>query len=315
MISPSFLLFLAALASGLTAMSTAFIFFKGKIGGFGLAYMANLLFFNLLIIFGLLFNMSGWSFGKGPEIFQLLDLRSAVIFGMTALKFAWLLTFLEMTAQLIRRSVSKTFRRACIAFSLILLMLLVLAFADLLGPMSRAITALLVVLIESLILAGALMSLIVLIFRTHYAPDVTAKRAVYGFASIYIFLFCFLVGSLILSLFMELEKGRSFIEVNAANMIAYNILPLIWMRRYAGLTGSEAVIGGGEPEGLFMRMRITPREQDIIRLICAGKSNKEIAADLYISIKTVKDHNSRIFRKVGVRSRVELMRIFRELIP
>jgi DNA-binding CsgD family transcriptional regulator len=315
MSSLSLLLFLAALAAGLTAMGVSFVLFKGTTSGFTLAFTANLLFFNLLIIVGLIFNMSGWSLGKGPEIFQFQDLRNTVLFGMTLLKFAWLYAFLEMTGRLIRRPPSRAFRLAYVSVCLTLLVLLLLAFTYLLGPLSRSITAFLVVFIESLILAGALMSLIALIIRTYYAPDVTNKRAVYVFASIYITLFCILVGSLILSLFMELESGGSFIEVNTANMIAYNILPLVWLRRYARKVGREAVIGGGDPEELFSRLQITPREQDIIRLICEGRSNKEIASELYIAVKTVKDHNSRIFRKVGVRSRAELMRVFRALIP
>jgi DNA-binding NarL/FixJ family response regulator len=131
----------------------------------------------------------------------------------------------------------------------------------------------------------------------------------------YISLFCFLVGSLILSLFMEMYQGGSFIQVNTANMIAYNILPLIWLKRFAGIAGHKGIIGGGDPADLFARLQITPEEQSVIRLICTDKKNKVIASELFIPIKAVRDHKSRIFRKVGVRSRAELIRIFRELVP
>jgi DNA-binding CsgD family transcriptional regulator len=48
---------------------------------------------------------------------------------------------------------------------------------------------------------------------------------------------------------------------------------------------------------------LTPREAEVIQLIAAGKSNREIAADLYLSEKTVARHISNILAKVGVSSR------------
>lgn len=55
---------------------------------------------------------------------------------------------------------------------------------------------------------------------------------------------------------------------------------------------------------------ITRRESEIIRLICQGKTNKEIAERLFISPVTVRDHTSNIYRKTGVRSRTQLASIF-----
>lgn len=48
---------------------------------------------------------------------------------------------------------------------------------------------------------------------------------------------------------------------------------------------------------------LTAREVEVIQLIAAGKSNREIAADLYLSEKTVARHISNILAKVGVSSR------------
>lgn len=50
---------------------------------------------------------------------------------------------------------------------------------------------------------------------------------------------------------------------------------------------------------------LTSRETEILALIAEGKSNKEIAADLFISVNTVKVHVSSIFQKAGVSSRTE----------
>jgi two-component system nitrate/nitrite response regulator NarL len=54
------------------------------------------------------------------------------------------------------------------------------------------------------------------------------------------------------------------------------------------------------------RFNLTGREQDIIRAIVAGQSNKEIAAHLRISAQTVKHHLTSIFDKTGVSGRLEL---------
>ena len=53
---------------------------------------------------------------------------------------------------------------------------------------------------------------------------------------------------------------------------------------------------------------LTPRESDVLRLIAAGKSNREIARALFVSEATVKTHVNRIFAKTGSRDRAQAMR-------
>ncbi len=52
---------------------------------------------------------------------------------------------------------------------------------------------------------------------------------------------------------------------------------------------------------------ISRREEEIIRLVCRGMTNKEIQEALFISLDTVKRHMTHIFRKLGVRNRAELV--------
>jgi len=52
--------------------------------------------------------------------------------------------------------------------------------------------------------------------------------------------------------------------------------------------------------------RLTAREESIAALVATGRSNKEVGAELFVSEKTVEAHLSRIYAKLGVRSRVEL---------
>jgi DNA-binding NarL/FixJ family response regulator len=53
---------------------------------------------------------------------------------------------------------------------------------------------------------------------------------------------------------------------------------------------------------------LTPREAEVLRLIAAGQSNREIARALFVSEATVKTHVNRIFAKTGSRDRAQAMR-------
>jgi len=53
---------------------------------------------------------------------------------------------------------------------------------------------------------------------------------------------------------------------------------------------------------------LTPREAEVLRLIAAGQSNREIARTLFVSEATVKTHVNRIFAKTGARDRAQALR-------
>ncbi len=57
---------------------------------------------------------------------------------------------------------------------------------------------------------------------------------------------------------------------------------------------------------------ISKREAEIIQEICSGKSNKEIAEALFITLQTVKDHTHRIYTKTGIKNRTQLANQVRE---
>jgi DNA-binding CsgD family transcriptional regulator len=58
-------------------------------------------------------------------------------------------------------------------------------------------------------------------------------------------------------------------------------------------------------------VRLTRREQEVVRLVCDGRSNQEIADDAGLSLPTVKKHVHAIFRKLEVTSRSRLMALMR----
>ena len=73
------------------------------------------------------------------------------------------------------------------------------------------------------------------------------------------------------------------------------------IQRRAGRGGDQrpATSAAGLPDGL------TPREGEVLRLIAAGRSNAEIAGELFISEATVKTHVNNLFAKAGLRDRAQ----------
>jgi DNA-binding NarL/FixJ family response regulator len=68
-----------------------------------------------------------------------------------------------------------------------------------------------------------------------------------------------------------------------------------WPQRAASAQQRRA----GRPDGL------TVRETQILRLLTAGNTNKEIAAKLVLSIHTIERHLQNAYRKIGVRNRAD----------
>jgi DNA-binding NarL/FixJ family response regulator len=73
------------------------------------------------------------------------------------------------------------------------------------------------------------------------------------------------------------------------------------------LLGRVRVGDKGEIQGLA-RTRLTPREREIVQLLAEGKSSKEVAASLSISVKTADTHRANIMRKLDLHSVTELVR-------
>lgn len=85
-------------------------------------------------------------------------------------------------------------------------------------------------------------------------------------------------------------RGESFIYPGAMSALVRNYLERV--RRGERLSTSV----------------LTPREDEVIKLIAEGYSSKEIADALTISLKTVERHRSNILQKLGMRDRTDLTR-------
>jgi DNA-binding NarL/FixJ family response regulator len=83
-----------------------------------------------------------------------------------------------------------------------------------------------------------------------------------------------------------IERGEPFLTPEAQQALIKDVL--------------DRGEGGGEA--------LTPREEEVVKLVAEAHTNKEIAALLELSEKTVENHRSNAMRKLGMRDRVELVR-------
>lgn len=79
----------------------------------------------------------------------------------------------------------------------------------------------------------------------------------------------------------------------------------LWLSRhfFAKVLNSRPNHG---PETFSLLRPLTPRQHQIVELVCCGMSNKDIAARLLITEATVRAHVNDVFKKLGVRHRVQL---------
>jgi len=122
------------------------------------------------------------------------------------------------------------------------------------------------------------------------------------------------------TLSLPLRQGRAFVGTLHLEIVGDapdgNQLELLkWASRlfargidYAErLTGEGSRRPGEAVEQTLRRAPLTPRERDVVSLLVGGASTREIAADTGLTVSTVNTYLKRIFSKLGVHSRVELI--------
>lgn len=93
-----------------------------------------------------------------------------------------------------------------------------------------------------------------------------------------------------------------------------NLPPVIYLNIFLKKYYRQTVLEPGKQVDLtqlFFNHNITNREQEIIQLILKGKSNKDIEDELFISMQTVKNSVSIIYKKLGVKNRIQLSNLIR----
>ena len=105
-----------------------------------------------------------------------------------------------------------------------------------------------------------------------------------------------------------LRRGQARTSLESALEIFEQLPAPIWADRVRAELGR---IGGRTSSG----RELTAQEQRISELVAGGATNREVAAALFITVNTVEGALTRVYRKLGIRSRTELANRLAEAVP
>ena len=115
---------------------------------------------------------------------------------------------------------------------------------------------------------------------------------------------------LMLSMHSEETLVRQALDAGARGYVLKNALDLDLAAAVKRLAAGETVLDPAVSKAEMLkgeRNGLTPRELEVLQLICAGRSNREIAATLDLSVNTVAVHRANIMNELGVHKTAELV--------
>lgn len=300
MVSSTYLLLLVlALAAGLVAALAVARQWADSQQVFFRHYLTHVLLFNLLILGGMVFAWSTTTPQGLPVMTPLVVLTL-----MAGLKLGWLQAFMLASSHLASPRKPPLLIANAGQWALLIWLLYVAAtwlawFRSNGVLMDIAVTAL-----EVLVLGGALLASVLVLATTRSLPPGPRNHSLLTYGGFHVLLLALLLVMMTAGWLQDGAREQAQAMGSATILLLFNFFPPAWLRWFAPP-------GPRSSTRSFDRLGITAREQQIIGLIQAGKTNREIAAELFLSEATVKDYNNRLFRKCGVRNRVELANLFR----
>lgn len=231
--------------------------------------------------------------------------------GIPFLIFAWYM-FIRLSREIVGEKLSRSFTMGILfalstvfaIYGAAIISLNVSSFEDEQFVLISAFFAAIYLVIEVLILSISLLWLLLFIRKIEDKKTQRAAR---------IFAFLYLVGFFIdIGVYVWAWQKSSFIPIYLLIFTLKNIPPLLYWRYYLRKYYVTSAIP--EPSALkwaqfLEEHNISNREEEVIRHLSAGKSNKEISEVLFISLQTVKDHIYRIYQKTDVKNRVQLINL------
>src|SRR5262249_37404437 len=114
--------------------------------------------------------------------------------------------------------------------------------------------------------------------------------------------------------FKVLDAGHEATVARLRDALGDNDFEAAWAEG-AALSTEEAIAYAQRGRGERKRpasgwASLTPAERDVVRLVSEGLANKEIAARLFVSPRTVEAHLGHVYTKLGLNSRVQLAQEF-----
>jgi two-component system, NarL family, response regulator NreC len=129
----------------------------------------------------------------------------------------------------------------------------------------------------------------VLMLTMHEDPEYLRVALLAGAAG---FILKNAAGNELLAAIRTVQQGRTYVDPTLGGMALRSALT-----PPDGASEAETSLG-----------RLSPREAEVLRQLALGYTNKEIAARLTVSVKSVETYRARVFEKLGLTSRAEIVR-------
>ncbi|NIM91644.1 MAG: hypothetical protein GTO17_11935 [Candidatus Aminicenantes bacterium] len=283
-----------------------------------LSYLSTYLYFQIFIsVFGL-YGILGQVIAKRilqqqDSSFQTMETIGHFFsfLGIPFLMFAWYM-FIRLGREIIDKKLSSAFNLGyfiALAFvffanGVVIVLLNLLELRDEQYALYSSAVIFLYIAIEILVLLLVLPQLLI------HAPRIKEENKQKA-TQIFAFLYLFVFGASLVFLLLAI-RNRTFLAVYLLVFLSANILPLLYWKAYLSKHFVAPVIqitGVLGMKHFLAEHKISRREEEVIQLLCDGKTNKEISETLFISLQTVKDHIYRIFQKTDVKNRVQLINL------
>lgn len=305
---------LASICGGLYAIFLTYRLNKK----FRLNYLSSYLYFQIFIhVFGF-YGILGKDIAQKILVQQQSSFQTVekishffTFLGIPFLIFAWYM-FIRLSREIIGDKLPRSFTMGflfalSVAFAVygaVIIALNVSSFDDEQFILISAAFAVIYMALEVLILSIALLRLLLHVKKVE---DKKAQKAVRIFAYLYLIGFFADIGLYVLA-----WQNSLFTPIYLLVFTLRNIPPLLYWRSYLRkyyVTSAIPEAGTQTWTQFLEEHNISNREEEVIRHLSAGKSNKEISEALFISLQTVKDHIYRIYQKTDVKNRVQLINL------
>jgi DNA-binding CsgD family transcriptional regulator len=291
-------------------MSTIILSFR-LVRTYRVLYLSNYLYFiityNILGFLKLMLTYLAPKLFDGLSMETLQNIHILLLFFVYPLVAIAIYFFIKFITGFLDMDIPGLFKKAYILFWILMCLGYAVGIKFLLEANNPKLISIIYLISLMAILIILSLTFIRLLFFTGKLADKDKQKAakIFGF----IYLLCFMVYMITLIYFSDPYSGTFFEHFL---LFSLNLPPLFYLRWFLKKYYLDHPLPlDKEPnwESIFSKYKISNREGEIMRLLFLGKSNKDIEDELFISIKTVKNHIFHIYKKLKVKNRVQLVNL------
>ena len=272
-------------------------------------YLYFLITYNILGFLKLLLTYLAPKLFEGLSMETLFSIHRLLLFFVFPLVPICIYFFIKFIAGFLDRDLPGVFKKGYILFWAIMCLGFAMGIKFLLEAKDAKLINIIYLLSLVAIIIILTLTFIKILFFTRKLADKDKQKAIKTFGFIYLLCFVFYMVTLIY--FSDPYSG-TFLEHFL--LFSLNLPPLFYLKGFLKkyyLDHPVQIDIEPDWQSIFSDYKISNREGEIMRLLLAGKSNKDIEEELFISIKTVKNHIFHIYQKLKVKNRIQFINLIR----